>query len=84
MAEKINGKKVDVRPISARTYFDIQEKYETDREINMAMMAASVVDEQGNPAFTEDSIQDVDLPTFQRLQRKVTQANRYDEDAEKN
>lgn len=84
MAEKVNGKKVEVKPVSARVYFDIQEQHDTDRAINMAIMAASIVDEQGNPAFTEDTIQDLDLPTFQKLQRKVTQANAYDEEAEKN
>lgn len=81
----VAGKKVAIRPLSARAFFDIQEKHEgNDRAINMAMMAASVVDDKGNPAFTEDSIQDIPLPEFQRLQRLVTQANSYDEDAEKN
>lgn len=87
MAESITvaGKKVVVRPLSARAFFDIQEKHEgNDRGINMAMMAASIVDDKGNPAFTEDSIQDIPLPEFQRVQRLVTQANSYDEDAGKN
>jgi len=82
---KLGGKKVQFRSLTAREFFDIQENYsDNDRAFNMAMMAKCIVDEGGVPVFTEDTVQDLPLPDFQKAQREVTKVNGPPEDAEKN
>jgi len=85
MQDKANGKTVYIEPVSARTFFDIQDAHEgNDRAINMALMAAAIVDSDSKSVFTADSVQDMPLPEFQRLQAKVSQANAYEGDEGKN
>ena len=80
----IGGQKVTVKAVSARVYFDIQDAHEgNDRDINMALMAASVVDKDGKQVYTAETVQDLPLPDFQHLQKLVAQANAYEADAGK-
>jgi len=82
---QLGGKQIEFRSMTAREFFDAQEKHsESERAFNMAMMAACIVDGNGNPVFTEDSVQDLPLPDFQAAQREVTRVNGPPEDAEKN
>lgn len=82
---QLNGRNVKFRSLTAREFFDFQEKHEgSDRSFNMSMMAACIVDENGKPVFTEDTVQDLPLPDFQVAQSEVTKINGPPDDAKKN
>lgn len=81
---KVGGKEVQARPATAREFFDLREKTDTDRAFNCGLLAVCTVDEAGNQVFTEEQIEDLTLPEWQRVERIVSQANSYEGDGEKN
>ena len=83
MQVTIDGKEYEARPVKAGEFFDLQESKETDREFTRALMAMSVY-KDGKKAFSEAEIDDLDLPSWQLLERAVGKANKPPEDTSKN
>ena len=76
-----DGRVIHARSATAREFFDLQEAELSDRVFNMRLMAQCLVDDSGAAVFDEDSIQDLPLPEFRKLQNLVTAANgQMDED----
>lgn len=78
---KVDGKNVTARPCTAREWFDLRDSYDKDRDFNAALMATSIVDDKGHQVFTKDTVEDLSLPDWQRLEKLVAKANQAPDDA---
>ena len=79
---EIDGAKYEARAAKAGEFFDLQENKQSDREFTRALMALCLT-RDGKP-MTEKEIDDLDLPTWQALEREVGKANKAPEDSSKN
>lgn len=81
MSVKADGKNLTARTCTAKEWFDIRDEHEKDRDFNAALMATCIVDDKGNQAYTKETVENLTLPDWQKLEKLVAKANRADDDA---